>query len=77
MHTINNGPCMNKPTHECMTPGNVTDSNQINKKANSEQVTSDKRRVENRDNEDKSKGSAGCIITRFGRMIKRARHTCI
>ena len=71
MHIINNGPCTNNPTHECITPSNGTDSNKINKEANSEHVISDKRVMVNRDNDDNSKDSECCIRTRFGRIIRK------
>ena len=59
------------PTHECRKQRNEADSNQINKEMNSEQVISDKRVLVNRDGEDKSKNNDGCIIMRFGRIIRK------
>ena len=46
------------------------DSYQINKEANSEQVISDKRVMVNRDSDDKSMDSDGCIRVKFGRVIR-------
>ena len=69
MHTINNGPCTNNPTHECITLSNGMGSNQINKEANSQHVLSDKRVMVKRDCDDKSKDSDSCIRMRFGRII--------
>ena len=71
MHTINNGPCTNSPTHECITLSNGMDSNQINKAAKSEQVINDKIVMVNRDGDDKSKDSDGCTRMRFGRIIRK------
>ena len=71
MHTINNGPCTNSPTHKHITQSNGRDSSQINKEVNSEQVFSDKRVMVKRDSDDKSKDSDSCIRKRFGRIIRK------
>ena len=71
MHTINNGSCINNPTHECITLSNGMVSNQINKEVNSEHMISDKRVMINRDSDDKNKDSE------IWQNNKKARQTCI
>ena len=58
-----NGPCTNNSTLEDITPNNGTDSKQVNKEVNNEQVISDEVVPVNRDGEDKSKESDDCIKT--------------
>ena len=52
-----NGPCTNISTHEGIIPSNGTDSRQINREGNNEQVISDQRVPVNRDGDDKTKES--------------------
>ena len=71
MHIIKNRPCTNNPAHEGITLSKGMDSKQINKEVNSEQVISDKRVLVNRDSDDKSKDSDGCMKARYGRKIRK------
>ena len=66
-----NGPCINNSTHQDKTANNGEDITQINREMNNEQVIGDNRVPLNRDAEDKSKDSDGCIRTRYSRMIRK------
>ena len=65
-----NGPCTNISTHKGITPCKGMDSRQINREMN-ELVISDKRVLGNKDGDDKTKESNGCIRNRYGRIIRK------